>query len=236
MRLDQNCCNVVACSLFALDHQRHRVWEEHMKTALRRLGATTAIACSFVGVIPIACHSHVPVQRDADVAREVKDTSRVVAVLDTSVSVLFRDTASSGAFFAGGQTFKLQTSRERQALRTAIKKERDLWRSSKPRDYEFLLRVGCFCPGTRGWLLMEVRSGQPLRARDRSGRSAALTDWNTLSIDRLYDNLEHAADRDGEVQIVFESRWHFPAYIRTSAARVPDAWSITEARGFRPLK
>lgn len=206
-----------------------------MKTALKHLGATTGIACLCVGVIPIACHSHVPVQRDADVAREVKDTSRVVALRDTSVAVLFRDTTSNG-LFAGGQTFKLQTSSERQALRTVIKKERDLWQSGKPRDYEFLLRVGCFCPGTRGWQLMEVRSGQPLRARDSSGRTAALTDWNTLSIDGLYDNLEHAADRDAEVRIAFEPRWHFPAYIRTSGARVPDAWSITEARGFRPLK
>jgi uncharacterized protein DUF6174 len=207
-----------------------------MKPVLWRLGTTTRIACLFVGVIPIACHGHVPVRRGADVDREVKDTSRVVAVRDTSVAVLFTDTISSGAFFAGGQTFRLQTSRERQALRAAIKKERDLWRSSKPGDYEFLLRVDCFCPGTRGWLLMEVRNGQPLRARDRSGKSAPLTDWNTLSIDRLYDNLEHAADGDGEVQIVFAPRWHFPAYMRTSAARVPDAWSITEARGFRPLK
>src|SRR3954469_4147080 len=141
-----------------------------MKIVLRRLGATTGIACLFVGVIPIACHSHVPVQRGADVDREVKDTSHVVAVRDTSIAVLFTDTTSSGAFFAGGQTFKLQTSRERQALHAAIKKERDLWRSSKARDYQFLLRVGCFCPGTRGWLLMEVRNGQLLRARDKSGK------------------------------------------------------------------
>ena len=206
-----------------------------MKTPFRRFGATAGIACLVWGVILIACHRHVPVQRDADVAREVKDTSRV-AVRDTSIAVLFSDTTSTRAFFAGGQTFKLETSSERQALRTTIKKERDLWRSSKPRDYRFLLRVDCFCPGTRGWLLMEVRSGQPLRAWDKGGRSAALTDWNTLSIDGLYDNLELVAERDAEVQIVFERRWHFPTYIRTSGARAPDAWSITEARGFLPLK
>jgi hypothetical protein len=68
------------------------------------------------------------------------------------------------------------------------------------------------------------------------GRSATLTDWNTLSIDGLYDNLEHAADRNGEIQIAFDPRWHFPTYIRTNAARVPDAWGITDVRAFRPLR
>jgi hypothetical protein len=98
------------------------------------------------------------------------------------------------------------------------------------------LRVGCFCPGARGWQLMEVRIGEPLRAWDRTGRSVPLTDWNTVSIDRLYDNLEQAVDRDREVQIAFDPRWHFPTYIRTRAMLGPDAWSNTEARAFRRLR
>ena len=77
---------------------------------------------------------------------------------------------------------------------------------------------------------MEVRSNQALRAWDRTGRSVALTDWNTLSVDGLYDNLEHWADRDGTVQIDFDARLHFPTFIGTSAARGPDTWSVTEAR------
>ena len=83
--------------------------------------------------------------------------------------------------------------------------------------------------------MMEVRSGQPLRAWDRAGKSAALTDWNTFSIDGLYDNLERSMDREGEVQIAFDPRWHFPKYVRTRALPGPDAWSITEVRGFRPI-
>ena len=189
-----------------------------------------------LGVIPVACHRNAPVQRRSDVTREVKDTTTLVVIRDTSVAVFFRDTAPTVVFSARGRTYKLQTPGERQSLRTTIRKERELWRSSKPRDYRYLLRVGCFCPGTRGWLLMEVRSGEPLRVWDKTGRSAALTDWNTHSVDGLYDNLERTADGDGEVQIAFDPRWHFPTYIGTSPARGPDTWSIIEARALRPLR
>ncbi len=189
-----------------------------------------------LGVIPLACHRQSPAQRPPDVRREVKDTTRVLTVRDTSVASLFRDTTSTSAFSARGRSFKLQTAADRKTLRAAIKKERELWRSSKPNDYRFLLRVGCFCPGTRGWLLMEVRGGMLLRAWDRTGRSAALTDWNTLSIDGLYDNLELVAARDAEVQIAFDPRWHFPVYVRTGGSRMPDSWSITEAQALRPIR
>jgi hypothetical protein len=83
---------------------------------------------------------------------------------------------------------------------------------------------------------MEVRSGQPLRAWDRTGKSAALTDWNTLSIDGLYDNLERKIDIKGDVQIAFDPRWHFPRYVRATVLPGPDAWSITEVRGLRPIR
>lgn len=193
-----------------------------------------------LGMIPVACHRRAlapaPPQSQPDVRREVKDTTRVVAIRDTNVVIFFRDTAPNAVLGARGRSFNLQKPEERESLRATIRKERELWRSSKPRDYRFLLRVGCFCPGTRGWLLMEVRSGQPLRAWDRTGRPAALTDWNTLSIDGLYDNLEQRAERDGVVQIDFDRRWHFPTYIGTSAALGPDTWSNTEARALRPLR
>ncbi|HMH86529.1 MAG TPA: DUF6174 domain-containing protein, partial [Gemmatimonadaceae bacterium] len=165
-----------------------------------------------------------------------KDTTALVGIPDPRVVVFFRDTAPNILPSARGRAFDLQKTEERQDLRTLIRRERERWRSRKPRDYRFLLRVGCFCPGTRGWLLMEVRSGEPLRAWDRTGRSVPLTDWNTLSIDGLYANLEHAAERDGNVQIAFDRRLHFPTYIRTSAARVPDAWGIFEARAVTPLR
>ncbi len=189
-----------------------------------------------LGAFPVACHRNSRVQSKPDVSRVIKDTARVVApITDPSVVAFFRDTGAVNVLSTEGQTFELRTPRQRQFLRAALRKERDLWQDRKPRDYKFLLRVGCFCPGTRGWLLMDVRSGQPLRAWDRTGKSAALTDWNTFSIDGLYDNLERTADINGEVQIAFDPRWHFPRYVRTSALPGPDMWSIIEVRGFHDL-
>jgi hypothetical protein len=186
----------------------------------------------------VACHrtGPAPVRKNADVARVTKDTVRtVVPVTDTSVVVLFRDTGVVNVFSAEGQSFKLQTPAQRRAFLATLRKERELWQARKPRDYRLLLRVGCFCPGTRGWLLIEVRSGQALRAWDRAGKSAALTDWNTFSIDGLYDNLERSADNVGSAQISFDSRWHFPKYVYTVVLPGPDAWSTIEVRGFRPI-
>jgi len=88
----------------------------------------------------------------------------------------------------------------------------------------------------RGWLLMEVRRGQPLRAWDRAGRSAALSDWDTFSIDGLFDMLERSADHDAAVQVSFDPRWHFPTYIYTRALPGPDMWAVIEARGLRPRR
>ena len=191
------------------------------------------IGCVAVGVISVACHKNPPVQSDARVVPVVKDTARVVPpITNTSVPALFKDTGVVSVFSAEGQTFRLPG--ERQTLRATFRKERELWQARKPRDYKFLLRVGCFCPGPRGWLLMEVRAGQPLRAWDKAGNSAALTDWNTLSIDGLYDSLERSADINGQVQIAFDPRWHFPKYVYSVVLPGPDAWSTIEVRGFRP--
>jgi hypothetical protein len=156
------------------------------------------------------------------------------ATADTSVAAIFKDTGSTRLFPAEGQRFKLPA--QRQSLRALLKKERELWQAGRPRGYRFLLQVGCFCPGTRGWQLMEVRSGQPLRAWDRAGQAAPLTDWNTFSIDGLFDDLERSTDRNAQVQIAFDPRWHFPRYVHTAMVPGPDAWSITEVRGFRPVR
>ena len=171
---------------------------------------------------------------DREQAFRTELATQKAATADTSVTAIFKDTGSTRVFSAEGQRFKLPE--QRQSLRGLLKKERALWQAGKPRDYRFLLRVGCFCPGTRGWLLVEVRSGQPLRAWDKAGKSAALTDWNTFSIDGLYDNLEQSVERNGHVQIAFDPRWHFPRYIGTVTLPGPDAWSNTEVRGFRPIR
>jgi hypothetical protein len=199
----------------------------------------TRLALSAVlglGIFPVGCHKGARVQRNPDVGPAIKDTASLVApITDPSVVALFKDTAVVSVLTAEGQTFKLANPGQRQSLRATLRKERELWKATKPLGYRFLLRVACFCPGTRGWLLVEVRGSQPLRAWDRTGKSAALTDWNTFSIDGLYDNLERAAEIDGQVRIAFDPRWHFPAYVYTVALPGPDAWSIIEVRALRPL-
>ena len=82
---------------------------------------------------------------------------------------------------------------------------------------------------------MEVRNGQPLRAWDRTGKSAALTEWSTFDIDWLFGNLQRSPDRKALLQIALDRRWHFPSYVRTVALPGPDMWSIVEIRGFRPM-
>ncbi len=82
---------------------------------------------------------------------------------------------------------------------------------------------------------MEVRSGQLSRAWDVAGKPVALSDWNTFSIDTLFDMLERSAGMDGVVQVAFDPRWHFPADVRTVRLPGPDAWTVIDARGFRPL-
>ena len=151
------------------------------------------------------------------------------------MAAFFRDTAPSVTLGGRGRTYSMQAPAERTALRATIKRHRELWQRAKPSNYRYLLRVACFCPGPRGWLLIEVRGLKAVRAWDRNGDAVPLTDWNTIGVDDLYDNLERGLDRDGEVQIDFDPRWHYPAYIRTNVLRLPDSWSILEARALRPL-
>ncbi|MDP9204102.1 MAG: DUF6174 domain-containing protein [Gemmatimonadota bacterium] len=201
----------------------------------RRNGGFVMRIIAALTVVVVACHKHVPARNDG-VDPVLKDSSAVVPPLThASIVAFFRDTSVTSVLAAQGQTFRLQTPAQRQSLHALLRRERELWLAAKPRDYRFLLRVACFCPGTRGWLLIEVRSNPPLRAWDKTGKAAAITDWNTVSIDQLYDNLERSADRDAEVQIAFEPRWHFPTYVRTTGAMVPDSWSMTEARALRPF-
>ena len=123
----------------------------------------------------------------------------------------------------------------RDTLRRIVDAQHKLWQAAAPRGYRFLLRVQCFCPGQRGWVLIEARDGKALRAWYSNGKPAPLTDWSVLGIDALYDNLQRSVERDARVQVAFDARWHFPAYTSTTAsARLPDAWSIVEVRAFQP--
>jgi len=182
-----------------------------------------------LGVLPLACQRATTAKKKASVRAVVKDTA--------GLSALFKDTglAGNGLAIPDARTFKLRTTGQRDSLRATLRKERELWRAGGVRDYRFLLRVGCFCPGLRGWWLIEVRSGQPLRAWDRAGQAARIDDGDTFSIDGLFDNLERSADRDGSVQIAFDSRRHFPTFVRTISLPGPDAWATIEVRGLRPI-
>ena len=196
-----------------------------------------------LGIVLLACHRNRPAQRNtgvttvtSDTTRVSRDTTRVVApVVDRSIAAFFKDTTPSNVFYARGRIFRPQEPTLRQELHKTLRTERELWRAKKPNHYQYLLRVACFCPGTRGWLLIEVENARVLRAWYPSGKSAELTDWNTISIDALYDNLERTGDNNFQVQIDFDPRWHFPTYVRTSGARMPDGWSVIDARALRRL-
>ena len=197
-----------------------------------------------LGILLFACHRSAAVQRSGPVAKDTVGVGRVVndtvgtgRVSNEMAGILavFKDTAGVSALGAEARTLKLRTSAQRQSLRATLRREYELWQARKPENYRYLLRVGCFCPGTRGWLLIEVRRNQPLRAWDRTGKTVSLTDWNTLSIDDLYANLERSIGRDREVQIAFDSQWHFPKYVRTVAIQGPDSWSVIDARALQPI-
>src|SRR6266446_1830756 len=194
------------------------------------LSKRAAARASVLSCLIVACHRAVPVT-----SLPVKNIGPGPIVQDTDgVIAFFKDTGSV-VNFPEARTFSLRTPGQRDSLRTALQGERALWRASSPPDYRFLVRTGCFCPGVRGWLLMEVRRGQPLRAWDRAGRSAALSDWDTFSIDGLFDMLERSADHDAAVQVSFDPRWHFPTYIHTRGSPGPDMWAVIEARALRPI-
>ena len=198
----------------------------------RRLQPTVALLAFFAG----ACRHSAPVQTNRDDVVRTKDAPVVVAPkLDTIPTAVFKDTGAANVFSAPGTAYTIRTPAQRQSFLAILRRERALWQSRKPHDYQFLLRVGCFCPGTRGWLLIQVRSGQPLRAWDRTGKPVSITDWNTLSIDALYDNLEQWTNSNAEIRIAFDARWHFPSSVQTVALPGPDAWSTIEVRALRPI-
>lgn len=206
---------------------RERPRLQHIRILINRARIRIALVSVLVlAFFPVSCRRAAPVQKDADVAPVVKDTA--------GLGTVFKETAPVRVSSAKGRTFKLRDPGQRDSLRATLRRERALWRAANLRDYQFLLRVGCFCPGIRGWLLMEVRSSQLLRARDSTGKAAALNDWNTFSIDGLFDHLEETADIDGVVQVAFDPRWHFPTFVSTVRLPGPDTWGVIEARGLRP--
>lgn len=168
-----------------------------------------------------------PVARDSVVSRVARDSTVVIAP--------FEEPARTGVAPSNALSFDLRIPAQRDSMRATLTRERRLWRANDLRDYQFLMKVQCFCPGARGWLLIEVRSSKLVKAWDSAGKPVALTDWNTLSIDDLFAHIERTSELDASVQITFDPRWHFPAYIGTVVRPGPDRWSIIEARDLRPI-
>ena len=181
-------------------------------------------------VLPVGCRRAPP----------ATENSRVAVAISDSALAAFKDTVRPREPPTGerreGRAFDLRIVAQRDSLRALLRRERALWQSSRPRDYQFLIRVSCFCPGQRGWLLMEVRDGQPLQARDRNGKVVALSNDDTFSIDGLFDNLQRTLDRSASVQVSFDPRWHFPVSVSTRVFPGPDTWGLVEVTGFRPSR
>lgn len=191
-----------------------------------RARVRTGLASLVLGFPLAACGGTAPVQHPADV-RPV--------VTEPTIAALFKDTTVVTVSAAERRSFTLNTPGQRDSLRATLIKQRALWRASGLSDYRFLLRAQCFCPGVRGWLLIEVRRDQPLRAWDRTGKAVASTEWDTFSVEGLYDILDRSAEVNRVMQIAFDADRHFPAYVYTAALQLPDTWSIIEVRGLRPL-
>ena len=164
-------------------------------------------------LVETGCHRPLPMTENVPVRENPRNTGVSESVEDT--------VASHPGSPARSRTFNLRSPGQRDSLHAVVNRQRELWRASGLRDYDILVRASCFCPGQKGWVLVEVRDGKAVR--------------NNYSIDGLFDLLEQKADRDDVVQVGFEDRWHYPAYI-SSDARVgrPDDWGLIEVRGFRP--
>jgi hypothetical protein len=180
-----------------------------------------------IGLLPGACRHNAGAKQSASPAVEkpARDTTRLAVFADT-----VRPVQSTRA-----REFDLRRPAARDSLRALLKKERAAWRTQNVRNYRFLGRIACFCPGQQGWLLLEVANGQLVRAANAAGKAVPISDWSAFTLDKLFDNLETWPDRDGSVAIAFDARWHFPTFVSTSR-RMPDTWSTTEVRGFTSVR
>lgn len=186
-----------------------------------------------LGVFSACHHTHVVHQEEVE-RPPTRDTTRVVReAADPVIAALFKDTARSNAFATEGRTYNVRNAAERRELQAVLSRERALWQAAKLVSYRFLMRADCFCPGLRGWQLLEVRPNQPPRVWDRTGRRVT-SEWSTFSIDMLFDGLTRPNEQLSQVQIAFDERLHYPRYLRTSMI-YPDGWSITLIRALRPI-
>jgi uncharacterized protein DUF6174 len=181
-----------------------------------------------VALIGTGCHRAVPSRGNGPVRENVSRNMQT--------SEFFEDTAGAALGQpAGARTFSLRTPGQRDSLHAEIQRQRERWRAAGARDYHFLFRASCFCPGQEGWVLIQVRGGQAVRVWNRGGKPAPLTERNNYSIDRLFEYLDQEADHDDVVVVGFEDRWHHPVFIRTDRrVGLPDDWGIIEVRGFTP--
>jgi hypothetical protein len=116
-----------------------------------------------------------------------------------------------------------------------LQRHRAAWQEAAVRDYTFLVRVSCFCPGPQGWLLTEVRGATVSRVWEAPGRRVPVTERTGYTVDGLFTLLEQAAEQSDVVQVGFDLGWHFPARVRTDTnVELPDDWGTIDVRGLRP--
>lgn len=134
----------------------------------------------------------------------------------------------------GAPLADLTRSATRDSLRAAIRTRRAAWRALAVADYNMLVRTACFCPGGGGgWHTLEVRAGATNRVWDARGALVPTGEWAGYSIDRLFDLLEQAVDRNDGMGVRWDDRWHVPASVSIDYRRgLPDDWGIIQVAGF----
>ena len=167
--------------------------------------------------------------------RATRPASDEAPAVAPAIVAAFQDTGRTSFPPADAREYDLRRPGQRDSLRARLARERAKWRAIRPAAYQLLVRASCFCPGQRGWLLVESRNGAPSRARDRTGADVPLTDWSVLDVDRLFDNLQRSVESNSLTLVAFDGQWHIPAYVRSSMPPLPDTWSIIEVRALQSL-
>jgi hypothetical protein len=182
------------------------------------------VRLAFVSALPaillIACHGRRTSGESVSVASEVL--------------AAFRDTSTTQFPPAGAREYDTRRPAQRDSLRAVLARQRAEWTAMRPSAYRMLVRASCFCPGQRGWVLVESRDGKPSRVWTRTGAVVPLSEWSVLDVDRLYDSMQHSVETNSWIVVAFDARWHFPSYVRSSMPPLPDTWSIIEARALGP--
>jgi len=181
-----------------------------------------ALTAVFAAATLVACHG------------SARRTGGEIRAVPSDVSAAFQDTGTTQFPPAGAREYDMRRPAQRDSLRAVIAKERAAWNALRPPAYRMLVRVSCFCPGQRGWLLVESRGGKPSHVWTRTGADVPLSEWSVLDVDAMFGSLQHSVESNSLIAVAFDSRWRFPSYVRSSMPPLPDTSSIIDTRALRP--